>query len=888
MSVTSASEPPICAENIDEVQDVLDSLTTEAETTRSDDDGEILGTGSLANALRSYLKSLDSNTSKSGCVLRSHDIHNGRLKVRAARELFGQQPAKGKAAAQQCGTDVFLGDKLPDSEARSPKGVADDEIRQWVWILSAETADIGIKRFVSDTGRKPLFLLNMLLRKDQVIREAENFISLLHYINEHYIGNSPPARFQSSFHLTRRHFFILLDRLTSKCLAAWPGLLPSVSRLVVAFIEHMPEEIRGSRTRAHAARCVVFNQALHQFTKRPAMNPMDDMMFNWEAQKILLRLSSSIRPALHISKNGYRDIRRVMAALPKTSPEREVALRAAKTWPPYRQDWDGRDEERQPEDDLTRLARAGILQREAGYAEEAFDRALNALAGSVIGRRPTTQTRGKLPCIWSGHDASLNIYSEWAANIITTRDVREAWRAFNTPPQPNLQPNAMVYAEIFKKLFARPAQESSRALPGDVKEVFPVHDGNLSTFEVARLSPPTPEKLYNIMLSSGVRPVGECLNVLVREADSKDTALQYLENSPYRGVAPVLRESEFGGLGNADRRALLRQLPASTLSAWIRMLCRTHKAHMTQIEEAVKLANAYHKHSPLATHTDTSCYYTIIEALAMGRVIYGRRAAANNVLTLKLFMTVWDLVVDWKGIDDNLFELLCLMAWRSLRLRTFKDVESGRLHSWAHNGRPAERSVMQFVRVYAAMGEAFKKLTKPVQGFGGSAEERQCSLTHLVTGQQIYRYMRALGAIGDGAGMVELMRWVMKAWDQDHLLPTSRERQGTGYHYLTLAMSYFSTVARQTIDVKTVKALKQDLEKLRLTRGCTWVWPGPIPDRAITFEADMVVAGLWSRVKQLLHSNADEKPHIDGIKERARQLLHGTDKQKPTTSAPDL
>jgi len=857
----------MCAENINELQKTFNSMTREAETTRSEH-GEILGQSRLANALRSYLKISDSNLSESGCIMRSLKNHNDRFPVRIARALFG----------------------IPDSDVRSREDLTDDEIRQSVWILAAENADIGIKRLVSGTSRKPPFLLNILLREDQVIREAENFISLLQYINEHYIGHPHLANFQSNFYLTRRHFIILLHRLTSKCLVAWPGLLPSVSRLVVAFIERMPEEIRGSKARAHAAQCIVFNNALHQFTRRPLSNPMDDMVFNWEAQKILLRLSSSVRPALHISKNGYRDIRRVMAALPKTSGEREVVMRAAKTWPPYRQDWDGRDEERQPEDDLSRLARAGLLQREAGYPEEAFDRALDALAGSVIGRQPTAQTRGKLPRIWTGPDAGLNVYTEWAANIISTRNVREAWEAFNTAPQRDLRPNAIVYAEMFKKLLARPARKLSRALPGDVKEVFPVHDENLSAFEVARLTPPTPEKLYNMMLSSGVRPAGECLTVLIREADSKDTALQCLKDSAYWEVAPVLCQPEFGGSENADRRAMLRTLPARALSAWIAMLCNTHTMHTPQIQEAVKLANAYHKHNPLTTHTDMSCYFTILKALAMGKVIYGRRATANNVLTLKLFMTLWDFVVSSRGIDDNLFELLCLMAWRSMRLQTYKDVKSGRLHSLEHtsHGRPAEKSVIQFVRVYAAMEEAFKKLTEPVPGFGASAGEKQYTLTHLVTGQLVYRYMRALGSIGNGAGMVELMRWVMKAWDQDYLLPTSRDPPETGYHYLTLSMSYFSTAAaRQMIDANTVKALQQDLEKLRLTKGCTWVWPDPMPDRAVTFEADMVVAGLWSRVKLLLHSNADKRPDIECIKERARRLLYGAAKQIPTTSALD-
>jgi len=742
--------------------------------------------------------------------------------------------------------------------------------------MSAETADLAVERFIYEEGPKPLFLLNLLVGRKESIKKPETLISLLRYIRRHYIGTPPPSHGQTGFDLTWPHFVLLLRRLVSTCVKLWPKLLPSVSQLAVSFIENLPHEVGGSTQRAHAVRCEVFNQALEMFSSTPQIYPLADMVCNWEAQKHLLNLSSRLNPTLFIRRDGYRAIRRVLVALPKSLSEREVAKRASKTWPPYRRDFDGRDEQRRPEDDLSLVVRAGILKREAGYPDDQVDRALDALGGFVVGQTPTTQTRALIPPIWTGRNAGRNLDIEWAAKVKATRNAREAWGVFSTPLQPGVGPGSPVYAEMFDKLFATEVADSSGSiLPGDSKEVFPVYNGNLSALEIARISPPTPEELYEMMLFSGIRPTGECLIVLLREAKSKEMALRYVSDSPHPNIAPMLR-TPFS-TEQANIAEMLSVLPHRVFNAWVKMLCKTHGISSSKqcgtvsdisghILEAIFLTTAYEEVKRETGIVSKAPWYIILEALAGPKMLYSQNGPEGNVaFTLRIFMWNWQQTVNAKGIDCRLFEQLCLIVRKSLRLATFRDTKMATTtHGTIRDPHGKLRGLL--ARSVMALHEAFDGLTQPLREFDGSAGAcGSMILAHRITAKHLFRYMQSLGTVGDGEGMARLMRWILEAWNHDHLLEEARHPWEPGFEYVMRTLAYFSSVGRYTLDTDTMQNLRDHLEELRQESNCTWAWPVEGIKTGADVAVDLEAAARWSRVMELVRCrhgiNAVEPAH---------------------------
>ncbi|KAL2157007.1 hypothetical protein VTH06DRAFT_8616, partial [Thermothelomyces fergusii] len=398
-------------------------------------------------------------------------------------------------------------------------GVSEADIKQWLWILSPASGDFKIRRFLKSKCRKPLFLLLLLVAKDKRIHVPATFLDLVKFMRDNYVLADRPQdeRNHSAYKghgraLTWWHYLIFLFRLVRHCRDAWPAGMPLLARLTADYIGTMRLDSKARALTGYQARSLVLNKALQYFAWPARVRPIDHMEHNWAAQRHLLWLAATAEPPLVMDQNGYRAVRSVLVALQKTKGEARNAERSAQTWPPYRRALDGIDERRDPEDDLSRSAKAGILVRAAGYGDEVIDRVLSALGGSTFGQAPTIQTRSLAPMFYSGKVASHNLVLEWAAQLRATRNAREAWIVFGNPPEPGLRPTAQIYGEMFEKLYARPVSETPGIRPGDVKEAFPVYDGNLSQFEIARLTPPSPEELYDhMLLQDKLRPTGFCL-----------------------------------------------------------------------------------------------------------------------------------------------------------------------------------------------------------------------------------------------------------------------------------------------------------------------------------------------------------------------------------------
>ncbi|KAK3290641.1 uncharacterized protein B0H64DRAFT_368033 [Chaetomium fimeti] len=766
--------------------------------------------------------------------------------------------------------------RLADLENQT--GISEADIKQWLWILSPSSGDVQIQRFLKSRCRKPIFLLQLLLARDRKIQEPATFLGLLKYLRENYVlADRPQDELDHPTYkgqgraVTWWHYIVFLYRLVWHCREGWPAAMPLLARLTADYIGTMRLDSKARAMTGYQARSLVLNKALQYFSWAARVRPIDHMEHNWAAQRHLLRLAATTEPPLVMDQNGYRAVRTVLIGLNKTKGEAKNADRTARTWPPYRRTLDGIDERRNPEDDLSRSAKAGLLVRAAGYSDDVVDRALSALGGSTFGEAPTIQTRSIPPPFFSGRLASQNIYSEWAAQLRATRNPREAWIVFEHPPEPGIRPTAQIYGEMFERLYARPATGSSAVRPGDVKEVFPVDNGSLSEFEIARLTPPSPEELYGHMLQQDkLQPTGFCLAVLIRNSSSIKTALRYLEDSPYKPYIDMLRAPT--SQASTESTQALAKLPHIILNAWITMLCRIHTreraaagstsadghshrsletSRAESIPEAIAVASMYQARNAKAAQRDRLPWHTIMQALAGRKVLYSQMGAEFNALeTLETFLKVYERTTAAKGIDPVAFEALCLVIRKTLRLTTFEKAEGGSMVPRPYMSGAAAIQTLLF-RAHRRAVDAFAALTSPLpaergdddDGGGsekaavdaeGDAEEVEEAdddgvtpgmLRYNVVGRPLHRYMAALACCGDDAEMVRVMDWLLDGWDRGYIREEAKTLHNLDYHYTMRTIAYFAEMGKELVEPAEMDRLRGRLENMRWDKGCTWFWP---------------------------------------------------------------
>ncbi|KAK3689610.1 hypothetical protein B0T22DRAFT_175053 [Podospora appendiculata] len=778
---------------------------------------------------------------------------------------------------------IFLGQYLESEEewqrrlehVNHRQGVTAQDIAQWLWILTADTTDLRVERLLRSAGcYKPVFLLHMVLGADQQYNKAETLSSMISYVQATFVKGTyqalpgvslsrrPPQVLRRGSETTPFYFRSVLIRLVNHCLRSWPAALVPVAHLVASYIESIPLDSLGNSIRGgFSERCRIFNLGLELFSSHASVSPVKNMKYNWQAQKVLLALSARLKPHLIVNRIGYRSLRRVLIVLKKTHAERLVAERAAKTWPPYRQVWDGTDERRKPEDDISRSAKVGTLMLEAGYQPTAYDEMLTVLGGSNLGRPPTIASRS----LTISHAQLVRFrrsrapsgqHAVWAALVQATRNEREAWRAFEAPPQPHLKPDSQVYAQMFEKLYAPPVTNSPPTLPGGTKAVFPVHNGNLSPFEIARLTPPSPAELYDRMLQQGVKPVGECLAVLLRNAESLTAGVRYFKDSTYDTRLETLLKPVFVSQDSVN----LSKIPSRVLNAWITLLCRTHTSpiHLalsptslgiegTGIQEAIRVitffqANLPERSSGLEPRNYKSPWYTILGALASPKVIFSRDGPADNLReTVLVFMDNFTRLVADKGLDLELFECLCLMARKSKRMAVFRPAP----HPPRDPYRLDSISRKLVLHTQSRLLETGRQFFGParLQNAGAADAQLWRPQGQVVNADTVFRYMQALGACGEADEMVRLVEWILDAWDDPFALDDGKASWDLGFHYVIRTLAYFAGMAEQLVEPDVTRALQERLEVMRAEKYCSWYWPEPADNEDV--QTDLEIVKWW-------------------------------------------
>ncbi|KAI2780097.1 hypothetical protein F4815DRAFT_471222 [Daldinia loculata] len=704
-------------------------------------------------------------------------------------------------------------------------GWSKEDVNHWIWILSGENGDARVQRLISTENPKPIFLVTLMSRSNETFRQATSLLSLMEYISKHYINVGSPslgsnvALSRREMSLTVTQFLLLLRRLVNHVQRSWPRLIITVSRFTMDYIQGLPPNDYHNK-------CEVFNSALQLFKRPAATQPVANMEFNWRAQRLLLAMSDNMDSPLIITKASYRAVREVMVGLKRSKTEKAVAVRYSKSWPPYRQDFDGFDAKRTVDDDYSRSVKAGILMKEAGYPDDKYDQALGVLGG-LGPDSPTVQTRSLPPKEWKGEEQDRNLYSRWAMMIRATRNRQEAWKVFNClAVETGKPPNTQVYAEMFMKLQARLIPQTSTSLPGDARENFPIHDANYSEYELARLSPPTVTELYDQMISQGVKPEGHCLNTLLSNASSLQEGTRFLRDS---GINPasinalsVFKEPSYEAL---------RRIPLLVFKSYIQLLCRLQPNRQGQeklpleqlflIRHAINLVKFRLRPGTTEGSTFRPPWAIILRALARPHIcVINDTQASNDAAALSISMDVIQSVQKTAGLDSDIFLYLC---------RTVQKAAVSRLES--RDPSIIENSTMETPLIHPShdvletLKSFFSLVTMPV--WISRTESKRLEVPQFIHGigpAHLHAYMRTLAFLEDTATMKELLQWILT--HRAYVDEEAERIESRGHALVAKTLCAFQAFAGPGLRYEEQEDLISRMENTTKTRGF-WRWPTP-------------------------------------------------------------
>ncbi|ROW07308.1 hypothetical protein VMCG_03862 [Cytospora schulzeri] len=761
-----------------------------------------------------------------------------RLPVMAHQFVLRQEEARMETSVSEFLQDPALWAARLNKIA--PKGLGEDDLGHWVWILEPDDTDVKVERFLSSDRHKPIFVLMAILRTDEHMSKGTSLTGLYDYIARTYCTPDPEYRkrlpkgilgrtLDNASNMTPVHFMFLINRLVHHCLRTWPSSIVTIARLVASYLRVMPDDRipnKSDRRTGYSDQCTVFNYAIQNFRRVSSISPLNNLQHNWRAQRILLSFSAGRPRPFIVDRFSYRAIRMVLIGSRKSEMEKQTAIRHSKTWPPYRRQLDGTDEGQDVEKWLSRSVRAGILKRSEGYADDAVDSALDTLGGARLDESITIQTRSGAPRLWSGTNRSLAVFSDWAAKVKATRNAYEAWKLFQEPPLAGIKPNFQVYAEMFSKLFSAEIDYESSILPGDAKEVYPPYQVNLTEFERERLRPLSVTDLYERMLRDGNRPVKHCLALLVRNATSLDEAADYLKDSP-------LDKTAIGDLTRslAPTYESLAQIPLQIFHAYIGLLCsqqaRKRWVHNPNEPMHTPRPDVLGRCDSLRRAIQLVCvrsgprrkpapapWHTVMRSLAHNKLVIRPwcSQAEDDIEALRTMIRLFSAYEMSEGLHPVPFDCLARCTWKAVR-------EDG-----VYSG-PAPNAKHHIATAHHMLKSAFRELTSPVRVPNDELDSSLPPLYHELDAAHVQKYMEAMASLGDIDEVVHIVEWVLSAWDRDSaILERARDPGDKQWSMLREVFVCFRAFAEGGISEETMGRIEARFEELK-GKGSTWLWP---------------------------------------------------------------
>ena len=511
-------------------------------------------------------------------------------------------------------------------------GITRQALRSAGDVLGQSSDDERCGLFLAQEGPKPIWLLNFLLRPASTIQDPQKLGDLIAYCTATYCGPEQPELSDTAVYLNKRRRRALLEiypedvahlvlLLAMRAMVVDARLLPKIAELASRYIQSMDKAEDKHPGEIFYDQCGLFNAALAAF--RPSRQRLPPTFYRWvpaywEAQKILLDMSTNLPRQLLVDKLGYRAVREVLSSLDKNQKDIHNSLRHRQSWPPYLEPSDGIDEASEPDANWSRSVSAGTLQQESGFHLDQQDEVLDILQGRGPDMKPTIQQR----VIQAPHPEAR----PWEASIRATRNIQEAWDIFRNPPAPGMKPGPHEYGAMLTKLLTPRARVDGTELPGDSALNYPgKEDPNLTEFEKNRMKAPTAAQLQRQMLRNKIRPTGAMLNMLVSS-----------NKRSRRRLKTVLRLSGFGTdrylpllAGQTSGYKGLQQVPLSLFVAFIQHISSLRPVSPQMLVRAMHMTEARFSHDDEGLPWAQYCWGNLLKAC-------GRRPADGRDLTASL------------------------------------------------------------------------------------------------------------------------------------------------------------------------------------------------------------------------------------------------------------
>jgi hypothetical protein len=700
-----------------------------------------------------------------------------------------------------------------------------------------------MKRFLSDSDNHPTFLFLHILRLD--ILEVRTLKTALTYVWDKLLGRSrnditsmadietdaaipwseltnfsthteypiQPVRVDEST------FMIIIGRLLYQARRICPPAIPSIAHMLGPFIfaslDRNSRDPKKLDVYTHQRLCKQHNSIIRLLALPASIEPLKSMVHNWSAQKVLLEQGELFEPPLSLDESSYRAVARVLAASKKSARESKAAALRSRSWPPWREAQDGMDAQSLHEESMSRVLLALGRKVGSGFRHNSSqDEALRILGGQEPDGTPTIHTRKlfKTRSRRSNVNQSPNEsdFTQWAARIEATRNIREAWSAFMASQDQGSQPTLSMYFAMFvkityekKRILGNARYPAGPGGPGGGKEVLPVQDDNISNFYRSRLQPPTLSELYDQMIESGIRPSGQCLRFLVEHARSIERGLHFIRDSK------VIDERSMGclvgGYDISDPSLVVEKIPLAIFAAFISLICRfapraiwefprhedldmksnvantpdgASNKRLTVVEErrskiyidplphAAKLLN-------MRQTTFRPAWYALFRALAQRGVIVFRDLAGhpkNDILAWRvLAVGLRDFHKCGLELDPRGFQIICDGF--------VKGVEASG-HVEDHNN--------EVIGSLPVLKNEFQRISETTEG-----SHHLPKLLHSINGLHLHAYVRALGVTEEYDEIISVLKWMVSNHEELNFIAQQSRNGPKALRRAIVAMKVF-------------------------------------------------------------------------------------------------
>ena len=682
--------------------------------------------------------------------------------------------------------------------------------------------------YMTQFGPVPLFVYLRLLRREDISRRAFDILMqqpwrLLGTSNQKWTGSStmPASLAQGPRQLPKYELdtlILMVARLARHARQVCPQSCVELAALwtIYAGVNLVAQDGQLS-TQATARLTFCYNRILSILALPARQRPFQSVRHRQTAQFMIIRQMNNFKPPLTIDSEGYRAVTRVQLAHRKTHSERRWATLKAKSWPPWKEEKLGVDAAFGVEDGMSRASAVLRRMAEAGYGSVGWKSAAEVLAGWDVDRSPTVQTRSIFTPNapqqdgrtrrWNTRSGFLKSQASflWLVRIKATRTLQEAWTCFLACKDHGIPLTAQIYRSMFEKVIydnkreqesqhprTSPKHESeaeATLTPGDGKEV---DASSVSHNEAVYTREPLPTftTLFHQMVSDQIKPGGRFLESLLKHASSYAEGVMILETS---NLEPAVKDSMIfrdanSTISGSTHANQLKDLPPWLFAAYIDFLC--HFACTANANSKnPKWSKHLYRHAKKLVEQRMPYYSppwnSILALLARPESIvttqlqYRYRTQAmfkyERACNLLHSMDSVNLELDWQGFGElcKVVQNAAVVARQTIAASIYEEMRVARSSMLESGLAKVKERFSQLVQTGVVVRRCAPRdlSSRDVQTTEASSSARtrpqlQPRLLEIPHPAHLHTYVRFLGQYKDYDGLLDLVTWISKYYDQ--------------------------------------------------------------------------------------------------------------------------